>query len=332
MITLHNPLDMHLHLREGDLLKQVLPFSAKCFSGAVVMPNLTTPITNTTLALEYAQEIQGLSHNFTPFVALYLQESLSENELKKAHAHGLFLLKLYPKNATTNSSSGVANILSPSMLKILSIAEELGFILCVHAESGGFVLEREVEFHPILHTLAKRFPRLTIILEHMSDARSRALLDTYPNLYATLTLQHISYSLDDLVGGALNPHLFCKPLLKTPHDQATLLDLALKAHPKVCFGSDSAPHSIENKHACACAAGVFSAPILLEALTTLFDAHHALDKLQAFISDNALRIYNLPKRVTLPQKSITLSKIPTSAPQIPELLVPHFPLKWRVDA
>ncbi|MFC3847817.1 dihydroorotase [Helicobacter baculiformis] len=331
-LTLNNPLDMHLHLREGALLKSVLPFSARDFCAAVVMPNLSQPITTTTRALTYAREIQELSRNFTPLVALYLQESMPCAELERAHAHGLFLLKLYPKNATTNSKEGVQDILSPPMLDLLQTAQELDFILCVHAESSGFVLEREVEFHPILETLCATFPKLTIILEHMSDHRSIPLLEKYPNLYATLTLHHIALNLDALLGTHLNPHLFCKPVLKTPADQNALLELALHAHPKVCFGSDSAPHPIEHKHACACAAGVFSAPILLSALATLFDTHHALDRLQAFLSDNAMHIYDLHPRCKLPHKRITLVNKPFNPPNIPKLIIPQLPLKWRVDA
>ncbi|WP_104753300.1 dihydroorotase [Helicobacter salomonis] len=331
-ITLSNPLDMHLHLREGAMLQKVLPFSARAFCAAVVMPNLSTPINTTARALEYAHQIQILSPDFTPLVALYLQESLSIAELERAKEHGFFLLKLYPQNATTNSAQGVGDILSPQMLKILRAAEELDFILCVHAEAPGFVLERERLFHPILDTLCVQFPNLSIILEHMSDAASITLLQRHANLYATLTLHHIALNLDALLGEHLNPHLFCKPVLKTPQDQETLLQLALSAHPKVCFGSDSAPHSLEHKHACACAAGVFSAPILLEALATLFERHYALKNLQAFVSDNAKRIYALDRRLSLPSKSITLRKQPSTPPKIPDLLVPDLPLEWHIDA
>ncbi|WP_235853136.1 dihydroorotase [Helicobacter labacensis] len=314
------------------MLATVLPFSARAFSAAVVMPNLQEPINTTARALDYARQIQALRPDFLPLVALYLQENLSPQELEQAHGHGLFLLKLYPQNATTNSTQGVANILSPKILDILSVAQDLGFILCVHAETQGFVLDREVEFHPILERLCARFPQLTIILEHLSDARSIALLRAYPNLYATLTLHHIALHLDALLGAHLNPHLFCKPVLKTPRDQEALLQLALRADAKVCFGSDSAPHSLAHKHACACAAGVFSAPILLEALATLFESHHALDRLQAFVSDNARRIYNLDQRVQLPLKTITLTKHPPTPPPIFDPMPLSLPLRWRIDA
>ncbi|GMB95474.1 dihydroorotase [Helicobacter sp. NHP22-001] len=329
--TLHNPLDMHLHLREGDLLKAVLPFSATPFSAAVVMPNLSTPLSTPALALAYQAQITALAPHFKPLVALYLNEELSKESLQSAKEQGLFLLKLYPKNATTNSAQGVSDILSPKMLEILDIAQDLGFILCVHAESVGFVLEREFEFHPVIHTLAKTFNKLTIILEHMSDRRSVTLLEQYPNLYATLTLHHLTLNLDALAGGMLSPHLFCKPLLKTPKDQVTLLELALKAHKKVCFGSDSAPHLLATKHTCTCAAGVFSAPLLLSGLCTLFEKHNALEHLQDFISTNAVRIYRL---TDLPAKTITLQRTPPNLPNAlldGQLIIPHFmPLEWSV--
>ncbi|WP_104741047.1 dihydroorotase [Helicobacter bizzozeronii] len=334
-LTLHNPLDMHLHLREGDLLQAILPFSARYFSAAVVMPNLTIPITNTALALEYKAQIKQAGFDFTPLIALYLTPDLTRQELEQAREAGFFLLKLYPHNATTNSAQGVQDILSPQMLRILSVSQDLGFILCVHAESLGFVMQREVEFHPILNTLAMRLPRLKIIIEHLSDRRSIPLLEQHENLYATLTLHHIALNLDDVVGNHLNPHLFCKPLLKTPQDQQALLELALSAHPKVAFGSDSAPHLLASKHACSCSAGIFSAPILLEALTTLFDRHHALDKLPAFISHNAQRIYHLDPH-KLPTKKITLAKKPPNPPKScynDQLKIPFFfDLTWSVIA
>ncbi|WP_163499308.1 dihydroorotase [Helicobacter suis] len=330
-ITLQDPLDMHLHLREGALLKAILPFSAQIFSAALIMPNLTTPITTTKQALEYKVEIESLSAHFKPLIALYLHEELNRQELEQAKAAGLFLLKLYPKNATTNSDQGISNILSPHMLKILEIAQNLGFILCIHAEDHGFVLDREYNFHPILIALAEEFPYLKIIIEHISDVRSISLLERYPNLYATLTLHHIALNLDHLAGSALNPHLFCKPLLKTPKDQQALLNLALSAHPKIAFGSDSAPHLIAYKHTHACSAGIFSAPILLNALCSLFEKHQALDKLQSFISQNAMRIYALKD---IPHKTITLIKKPPSPPKLPDgLYMPQiFPLNWSVDA
>lgn len=306
-ITLKNPLDMHLHLREGDVLDTVFPFSFSSFVGGVVMPNLSTPITTTELALAYQARLQSLSKDFKAKVALYITPNLNKEELLLAKKEGLKILKLYPKGATTNSQNGISEILDKNTLEIFSLAQELGFILSIHAESAGYSLDREFEFLSIIEEIAKSFPKLKIIIEHLSDHRSINVLEKYPNVFATLTLHHITLSLDDVLGGGFNPHLFCKPILKSPKDRDTLLSLALEAHPKVSFGSDSAPHLLSKKLYSPASAGIFSAPFLLEQLCELFDSHNKLENLQAFVSDNALNIYELELKN---QKLITLSSTP----------------------
>lgn len=329
-ITLKNPLDMHLHLRDGALLDVVTPFSAKSFAAAVIMPNLTPPIDSLHKAQAYKQAIQDSIHNyakahkqplesFEPLCALYLSDSLTPQELESCAKHGFKLLKLYPKGATTNSDNGIAQVLDSKSYEIFSAAQELGIILCIHGESGGFVLEREMEFGAIFRELATRFPNLKIIIEHISDHRTIPLLEEYDNLYATLTLHHITLDLSNLAGGALCHHHFCKPVLKTPKDKQALLDLALNAHSKVCFGSDSAPHSLEAKQKGA--AGIFSAVGLLPQLAELFHKHNALHNLQAFVSDNAMKIYDLACWVQAAQawednpKLITLEQAPCKIPE-----------------
>lgn len=316
-LQLTNPMDMHLHLREGEMLESVLPFSANPFSAALVMPNLKTPITTTALALAYKEQILKIAQKlgckeFMPLMSLYLTPQLTKEELIEAKKQGIFILKLYPKGATTGSESGVKDVLCEKTLQVFAIAEELGFILSVHGESNGFCMEREYEFLPVFAYIAQHFPRLRIIIEHMSDRRSLEMIEKYKNLYATLTLHHITLSLDDVCGGMLNPHLFCKPMLKTRKDQQALLQAALKAHPKISFGSDSAPHLISAKLGSKGAAGIFSTPVLLPALTQLFESHNALDYLQAFVSDRAIEIYQLQG---FTQKLITLKKIQYNVPE-----------------
>ncbi|WP_104697524.1 MULTISPECIES: dihydroorotase [unclassified Helicobacter] len=310
-ITLKNPLDMHLHLREGEILESVLPFSADRFLGGVVMPNLKQPLTNANLADNYYQEIKRLAKDFYPIMSIYLNQELNQKELEKALEKGFKVLKLYPKGSTTNSSNGVEDILDDGVLKILEIAQDLGFILSIHGESNGFSLDREYEFLKVFEKLSKNFPKLKIILEHMSDHRSIQALENFENLYATLTLHHITMDLDDLLGKGLNPHYFCKPILKTPKDKEMLLELALQAHPKVSFGSDSAPHLLSKKLCENSSAGIFSAPYLLESLVELFEKHNALDNLQSFVSDNAIKNYNLSFKNT---KLVKLIKQPTIIP------------------
>ena len=309
MITLQNPLDMHIHLREGEILKSVLSFSAKYFSAVLAMPNLKTPLTNTNQTLQYKREIENAAkeldcEDFTPIMSIYLSESLDKNELIEAKKAGIKILKLYPKGATTGSESGVREILDQKICEIFEIAEDLGFILSIHGESNGFSLDREFEFGEIFREIATNFPKLKIIMEHLSDKRSIDLLK-YNNIFATLTLHHITMSLDDVLGGGLNPHYFCKPILKTPKDRDALLYLALSGSEKVSFGSDSAPHLESSKLKQNGAAGIFSAPILLPSLCEVFEKHNKLENLQKFISDNAVKIYDLQD---IPSKKITLIK------------------------
>lgn len=307
-ITLKNPLDMHIHLREGEILNAVAPCSANYFSAALAMPNLKKPITTTKMALDYKREILSATKNtsFLPIMSLYLTPNLTKAELALAIQNGIKILKLYPKGATTGAENGVADILDKKTLEIFEIAQDLGFILSIHGESNGFCMEREFEFGTIFAEIARNFPRLTIIMEHLSDSRSISLLERFSNLFATLTLHHISLDLDCVVGGALKAHYFCKPILKTPKDREALLNLALSAHPKVSFGSDSAPHLESAK--LKGAAGIFSAPILLPKLCEIFDKHGKLENLQKFISDNAFKIYGLDS-AQIPQKEIVMRRI-----------------------
>lgn len=322
-ITLKNPLDMHLHLREGDTLASVFPFSFNSFVGGVVMPNLSTPITSTSLALEYQNKLERLHKGFEAKVALYITPNLNKKELLNAKENGIKILKLYPKGSTTNSQNGVSGILDKSTLEIFSIAQELGFILSIHAESGGYSLDREFEFLEIIKEIATSFPTLKIIIEHLSDRRSIEVLERFSNVFATLTLHHITLCLDDLLGGGLNPHLFCKPILKSPKDRDALISLALESHPKVCFGSDSAPHLLSKKLSSPASAGIFSAPFLLEQLCTLFESHNKLENLQSFVSDNAIRNYGLNlsnnKTITL---TTTPCKISESIPVGADYIIP----------
>jgi dihydroorotase len=187
--------------------------------------------------------------------------------------------------------------------------EELGIPLMVHGETHGFVMDREGEFLAIYRHLAAAFPKLRITMEHITTAAAVALLDEFENLFATVTLQHLLITLDDVAGGMLRPHLFCKPIAKRPEDREALLAAALCGHPKLMFGSDSAPHPREKKECCGCAAGVFTAPIALQALADLFTSNGAADKLQGFVSDKARAIHGIEapaKRVRLERRDFTV--------------------------
>ena len=310
-ITLHSPLDMHLHLRDEAMLQTVAPLSAETFSGAVVMPNLVPPIETKEALLAYKERILKASNEqtFTPYMTLFFKPTYTKEFLESIKDE-VTAIKLYPAGITTNSEGGLSGFDVEELRPTLTAMSELNIPLCIHGETNGFVMDREAEFASVYAMLATNFPKLKIIMEHITTKESVALLDKFDNLYATITLHHLLITLDDVAGGMLQPHLFCKPIAKRPEDRVALLKVALEGHPKVMFGSDSAPHPQHAKEACGCAAGVFTAPIALQVLSELFMKHSTVQKLQAFVSDNAQKIYSnikiSPKLVTLEEKEFTV--------------------------
>jgi dihydroorotase len=319
-VEIVSPFDAHVHLRDGALLETAAPISARTFAGAIVMPNLTPPIATAKMAAEYGARITQICPDFKPIVAVYLTEALTSLE-------GVKIVKLYPSGVTTGAESGVKDIFAYDA--IFRAMQASGAILSVHGETNGFVLDREAEFAPIYATLAQKYPRLKIVMEHISSIALIDLLEKYENLYATITLHHLLYTLEDLIGGRINPHLFCKPIVKTPADRAALRKLAFAASRKVAFGSDSAPHLRSAKEGKSGAAGIFSAPIALAKLAELFSENGAIDNLQAFVSDNAQKIYALD----LPRKTIALSReswqVPTEYGGVVPLCAEET-IGWRV--
>ncbi|ADE56050.1 dihydroorotase [Coraliomargarita akajimensis] len=315
--TIDSPLDMHLHLREGAMQERVTPLSAKDFSAAIIMPNLVPPVDNLDRLLAYRTQIESSANglNFDPLMMLFFR-NYTEAELAAAKEH-IFGIKLYPAGATTNSEAGVKAL--DEVEGTFALMEEMGIPLMIHGETHGFVMDREKEFLASYEHLAQKFPKLKITMEHITTKDAVELLDRYENLYATVTLHHLIITLDDVAGGLLNPHLFCKPIAKRPEDQEALLETALKAHPKLMFGSDSAPHPISKKECCGCAAGLFTAPVCLPTLVELFENHGALDNLQNFISDNAQRIHGF----TPPKKTVRLAKTGMEVPASYGDVVPY---------
>jgi len=322
------PLDMHVHLRDGEMLQNVAKLTSYTFSGAVVMPNLVPPLKTREQLLAYKERImfacgmeikedefdeffddEGLSNggDFDPFMTLFY-DNYSEDFLDEVR-DDIFGIKLYPAGITTNSEGGVSDFDVEAMRETLEAMARMDIPLLVHGETDGFVMDREAEFMSIYELLAMNFPDLKIVMEHITTKAAVDMLDKYPNLYATITVQHLLITLDDVAGGMLQPHLFCKPIAKRPEDREALLNVALNAHPKVMFGSDSAPHPQHAKESCGCAAGVFTAPIALQVLCELFDKHGKLDNLQSFVSDNAQSIYGICpefKEVILEEKAFTV--------------------------
>ena len=333
---LNEPLDMHLHLRDGDMLRLVAPLTSNSFSGALVMPNLVPPVTTKEALLSYKKRIieSCKDDNFTPYMTLFFQNNYSFEFLEDIKDE-IIGIKLYPAGITTNSETGVSSMDIEVLRATLENMSKLGIPLCIHGETNGFVMDREKEFMPIYESLAIAFPNLKIIMEHITTKDAVELLDRYSNLYATVTLHHLLITLDDVAGGMLDPHLFCKPIAKRPEDRNALLNAALKAHPKLMFGSDSAPHPKHKKECCGCAAGVFTSPIALQVLVELFEKYDSLDNLNDFVSNNAKKIYGL----NIKDKTIKLVKKDFIVPAIyeykDEKVVPMYAgktLSWSIDS
>ena len=333
---LNEPLDMHLHLRDGDMLRLVAPLTSNSFSGALVMPNLVPPVTTKEALLSYKKRIieSCKDDNFTPYMTLFFQNNYSFEFLEDIKDE-IIGIKLYPAGITTNSETGVSSMDIEILRPTLENMSKLGIPLCIHGETNGFVMDREKEFMPIYESIASAFPNLKIIMEHITTKDAVELLDKYSNLYATVTLHHLLITLDDVAGGMLDPHLFCKPIAKRPEDRSALLNAALKAHPKLMFGSDSAPHPKHKKECCGCAAGVFTSPIALQVLVELFEKYDSLDNLNDFVSNNAKKIYGL----NIKDKTIKLVKKDFIVPAIyeykDEKVVPMYAgktLSWSIDS
>ncbi len=333
---LNEPLDMHLHLRDGDMLRLVAPLTSNSFSGALVMPNLVPPVTSKDALLFYKKRVIEASKgdDFTPYMTLFFQNNYSFEFLEDIKDE-IIGIKLYPAGITTNSETGVSSMDIEVLRPTLENMSRLGIPLCIHGETNGFVMDREKEFMPIYESLAIAFPNLKIIMEHITTKDAVELLDKYSNLYATVTLHHLLITLDDVAGGMLDPHLFCKPIAKRPEDRNALLNAALKAHPKLMFGSDSAPHPKHKKECCGCAAGVFTSPIALQVLVELFEKHDSLENLNDFVSNNAKKIYGLnlePKTINLVKKDFI---VPAIYEYKDEKVVPMYAgktISWSIDS
>jgi dihydroorotase len=337
-ISIPLPFEGHVHFRQGDLLKAVVPYTAMHFWAGVAMPNTIPPITTCDQAVTYAEEIEKaaapVNENFKPLVGLFLTDNLDPAEIVRAMTKSVTrnsqprrlaeFVKFYPLGATTNSSHGVKNILKCD--RVLHAMEKYGMPLCLHGEVNfkenevSDHAEREVYDHlererifvtDILPQLQKLYPRLKIILEHISTKEAaRAVSKGLPTLAATVTPQHLMLTHADLFEGGLRPHLFCYPILKHRSDVAAVRNLVFSGHPRVFAGSDSAPHLTSKKHSACCPGGVFSAPGLLERYATIWSSHKKLSTetdailFSNFMSRNGPRFYGF-----LPHsKMITLTK------------------------
>ena len=309
--TLKSPLDMHIHVRDADMLSLVAPYSAECFAGGIIMPNIAPPIMSLEALHSYRKRVLAACGNnlFLPYMTMFLK-NYDDALIEEAAAH-IAAMKLYPAGVTTNSEEGAKNI--DSLEPQLKTMEALGIPLSVHAETHSHNLfHREQNFLPILEYIAKRFPKLKIIFEHISTKDGLKLVADYENIYATITLHHMTLTVDDLMGERLNPHLYCKPIVKAEHHRDAVLEAALGAGEKIMFGSDSAPHPKSAKESGLAPAGIFSAPALLPKLAEIFEKHGKLENLQKFACDNAAQIYE----ISPPEKYVTLEKAEYTIPAV----------------
>ncbi|MCP4455977.1 MAG: dihydroorotase [Planctomycetes bacterium] len=326
-VVLDSPLDMHLHLREGEVLQAVAPLSAAHFAGAVIMPNLVSPVDSIERVKTYHQAIVDACGDavFAPYMTLFFMP-YSRADLLAVREH-ILGVKLYPAGATTQSDGGVVDL--DRIGDTVALLEALEIPLLVHGESRGFVMDREREFLGVYQWLAENFPRLRIVMEHITTADAIEFLGRFSNVSATVTLHHLLITLDDVIGGLMKPDLFCKPIAKTPHDREALREAVFAGHDRIVFGSDSAPHPRHKKECCGCAAGVFSAPVALPMLAQLFDTEDHLELLPDFVSGFAQKIYG----VTPPKKRVVLERQPWRVPALCSGVRPFMAgetLQWSV--
>ena len=308
-LTLRRPDDWHLHLRDGAMMAAVLPFTARVFGRAIIMPNLVPPVTSVSAAEAYRRRIlKALPKraNFTPLMTAYLTDGTAPEEIERGFEKGVWVAaKLYPANATTNSARGITDI--ARIASVLERMARIGMPLLVHGEVTDptvDVFDREAAFiERILVPLLKRLPELKLVFEHATTRDAIEFVRAQgPNVAATITPHHLVISRNALFQGGLRPHMYCLPVAKREAHRMALRKAATSGNTKFFLGTDSAPHPIADKEKdCGCA-GIFCAPAALETYARVFDEENALDRLEAFASLNGPRFYGLPPnetRVTL---------------------------------
>jgi len=301
-LTLTQPDDWHLHLRDGAFLGTTVAHSAKAFRRAIVMPNLQPPITSVAAALDYRHRILAqvpAGNEFDPLMTLYLTDSLALDEIDKLHDSAfVYAVKYYPAGATTNSDNGVTAI--AKVMPVLERMAELAVPLLIHGEVTDAdidIFDREAVFiDTILDPLRNALPELKIVLEHITSAQAvQFVMSADPNLAATITAHHLLHNRNHMLAGGIRPHYYCLPILKRDTHQKALIKAATSGNSKFFLGSDSAPHPLQEKQSpCGCA-GIYTAPGAIELYAEVFESAGALDKLEGFASCYGAEFYSLPR-------------------------------------
>jgi dihydroorotase len=336
-LVIRRPDDWHVHLRDGAMLEAVAPWTARQFARAIVMPNLDPPVTGVAAARAYRERIVAAAgEGFTPLMTCYLTDDCDPGELARGFEEGVWVAaKLYPAHATTNSAHGVSDV--RNLRPALEAMQRIGMPLLVHGEVTDpdvDIFDREAVFiDRVFSGLARDFPALKMVFEHITTAEAVAFVThSGPNIAATVTPQHLHINRSALFVGGLRPHLYCLPVAKREVHRLAVRRAATSGSAKFFLGTDSAPHAVERKEsACGCA-GIFNAPFALESYAALFEAEGALDRFEAFASENGPRFYGLPlneERVVLER---TDTEVPDTLPAAGSALIPFHAgetLRWR---
>ena len=322
-LTIRRPDDWHVHLRDGDMLKRVASYTSRQFARAIIMPNLVPPVTTPEAAAEYRERIRDAAGaGFEPLMTCYLTDQADPDGLERGHEEGVWVAaKLYPAGATTNSANGVTDIgnIHPALERMQAI----GMVLCVHGEVTDpevDVFDREAVFiDRVLSPLVDDFPDLKIVFEHITTEEATDFVRDAPaTVAATVTPQHLIINRNAIFAGGLRPHAYCLPVAKRERHRLAVRKAATSGSAKFFLGTDSAPHMREAKESgCGCA-GIFNAPFALESYATVFEEEGALDRFEAFASENGAHFYGLPVN----GGTITLEKADFAVPNEVEGIVP----------
>ncbi|MEX2617425.1 MAG: dihydroorotase [Alphaproteobacteria bacterium] len=317
-LTIREPDDWHLHLRDGAMLAGIVDFTARQFARAIIMPNLAPPVTTIAAAEAYRARILAAlpaGRRFTPLMTAYLTDEIDAGEIAAGFERGVFTAcKLYPAGATTNSAFGVTDV--RNIHAVLARMQEIGMPLLVHGEVTSpdiDIFDREARFlEDVLAPLLRDFPALKLVLEHITTAESVQFVRAAgPTVAATITPHHLRIDRNALFAGGMRPHAYCLPVAKRRHHRTALREAATSGDPKFFLGTDSAPHPRHDKEsACGCA-GIFCAPAALESYALTFDEEGALDRLEGFASEFGPRFYGLP----LNEGTVTLHREDLAVPE-----------------
>ena len=330
-LIIRKPDDWHVHLRDGEMLQRVAPYTARQFARAIIMPNLVPPVFSVEAARDYRRRILEVTEpGFTPLMTCYLTDQANPDEIARGLDEGVWIAaKLYPAGATTNSASGVTDI--ANIYPVLERMERIGMVLCVHGEVTDpaiDVFDREKIFiATILARVVRDFPALKVVLEHITTKEAADFVRHNPAVGATVTPQHLVINRNAMFAGGLRPHAYCLPVAKREEHRLAIRSVATSALPNVFLGTDSAPHTREAKEsACGCA-GIFNAPFALETYAQVFEEEDALDNFEGFASVNGARFYGLP----LNENTVTLKRSEVLVPDEIEGVVPFHAgetLRW----